>query len=193
MPDHKVKQNWDIFIAMLLIFTAVYVPLRISFYDEATTAYLIFDTVFDIFFVVDIILTFFTAVPIRGGLLETRHKEIAKLYLRLWFWIDLATSMPMQILDVLPIDNYSSETKSLKVLRLLRLPRLWKIAKLVRLLKKRDSQHLKKIAESFNLTPGAQGLIKIILTVFLLNHIFSCLWFMIAKYDDFLPDCWVVR
>lgn len=32
-PDNKHKQRWDIFIAVLLLITAVYVPLRVSFYD----------------------------------------------------------------------------------------------------------------------------------------------------------------
>jgi hypothetical protein len=138
-PDNKYKQRWDLFIAALLLITAVYVPLRVSFYDQTSISSLVFDTMFDLAFVLDIILTFFTALTKRAGLFETRHRYIAKEYFKMWFWIDLLCSIPVQLLEVLPIENYDSETKSLKVLRLLRLPRLWRIVRLVRLLKKRDS------------------------------------------------------
>lgn len=94
-PENKYKQRWDILIAILLLITAVYVPLRVSFYDQVTIGFLVIDSLFDLVFVVDIVLTFFSAVPKRGGLLETRHKYIAKEYFKLWFWIDLTCSIPV--------------------------------------------------------------------------------------------------
>lgn len=69
--------------------------------------------------------------------------------------------------------------------------RIVRLVKTVKVL--RDSKQMRKITEFFNLTSGVQGLIKIFLTVFLLNHITSCLWFMIAKFEDFGPDSWVAR
>lgn len=61
-PDNKYKQRWDIFIAILLVLTAVYVPLRVSFFDETTIQSLIVDSLFDLCFILDIILTFFTSI-----------------------------------------------------------------------------------------------------------------------------------
>lgn len=61
LPDNRHKQRWDIFIAFLLVVTAVYVPLRVSFYDETSLGFLLFDSFFDVLFFLDIVLTFFTA------------------------------------------------------------------------------------------------------------------------------------
>ena len=102
------------------------------------------------------------------------------------------------MLDVLPITRDSGQdATSIKLLRLLRLPRLWRIVRIVRLVKTarvlRDSKQMRKITEFFSLNAGVQGLIKIIMTVFLLNHITCCLWFLLAKLFDFSPDTWVAR
>ena len=103
MPNDKYKQRWDIFIALLLIITAIYVPLRVSFYDGLNYTTLVCDTIFNLFFMFDITLTFFTAIQKRGGLLETRHKYIAREYFKAWFWIDLTCCLPVEIFEILPM------------------------------------------------------------------------------------------
>lgn len=62
MLDNKYKQRWDIFIAFLLIITAFYVPIRVSFWDTTSTETLVVDLGMDFCFFMDIFLTFFTAV-----------------------------------------------------------------------------------------------------------------------------------
>jgi len=91
----------------------------------------------DVCFWLDICLTFFTAVQKRGGLMEFNHKKIAKEYFEKWFWIDLSCSIPVEFVDLLPVDtnNKRGNLGNIKILRLLRLPRLWRIVRLVRLLK----------------------------------------------------------
>lgn len=83
------------------------------------------------------------------------------------------------------------------MLRFARLPRLWRIVRIVRLVKVtrslQDSKQYRKITEFFNLNSGIQGIIRILLTVMLLNHAVSCLWFMLAKMDDFAPETWAAR
>ena len=41
---------------------AIVIPLRVSFSDETTLPWIIFDCIVDTFFITDIFLTFFTAV-----------------------------------------------------------------------------------------------------------------------------------
>jgi potassium channel len=94
-PENKIKQRWDIFIAFLLIATAIYVPLRVSFFDQTTVVSLCFDFAFDFCFALDIVLTFFTAIQKRGGFYEHRHRFIAKAYMRSWFWVDLVCIVPV--------------------------------------------------------------------------------------------------
>jgi hypothetical protein len=56
----------------------------------------------DLCFITDIILTFFSAIERPDGMLEVRKKRIAIEYLKLWFWIDLVSSVPMQLLELFP-------------------------------------------------------------------------------------------
>ena len=139
--------------------TAVYVPLRVSFYDDTSVAFFLFDSLFDVLFFLDIILTFFTAYHKRGGLLEYRHRYIARNYMKYWFWIDILCCFPVQVLDVIPAGQTPDNAGSLKILRLARLPRLWRIVRIVRLIKLssalKDSKQYRQIIEFFNISRGA--------------------------------------
>jgi hypothetical protein len=71
----------------------------------------------------------------------------------------------------------------------MRLPRLWRIVKIVKLLKVdrllKQSKSFQDFKEAFGITDGSQALFKIAVTVFLLNHISSCLFFFLAKFFEF--------
>jgi len=79
----------------------------------------------------------------------------------------------------------------------MRLPRLWRIFKLMRLMKlvrlMKRSKSLKRVARGLHISSSTQQLVQIFLSVFFLTHIASCFWFLVAKFDDFNPNTWVVR
>jgi len=62
MPKSKWKFVWDCFIVFLLLFVSVIVPFRLAFYPEEDNLWLIVYSIIDIMFLIDTILTFFTAV-----------------------------------------------------------------------------------------------------------------------------------
>jgi len=95
MPDSNFKQIWNMLIFFLLIYTAIWLPVKVCFYDEADLNWIIIDCFIDLMFISDILITFFTALEKRDGTFEFSHKEIAKDYLRMWFWIDLGSSIPV--------------------------------------------------------------------------------------------------
>ena len=39
---------------------------------------------------------------------------------------------------------------------------------------------------------GIKRLLGVLIIFFFICHFFACMWFYIAKYEDFQPDCWVV-
>ena len=61
-PNAKWKQRWNFIIAFWLIYVALVIPIRVSFQDDTTLNWIIFDCIVDVFFVTDIFLTFFTAI-----------------------------------------------------------------------------------------------------------------------------------
>lgn len=95
--DSTFKKVWDTISTVLLIFTFVYLPIRLTFLldvkDRPNLEFM--ELLTDIFFFVDIILNFFT--PVINNL-ETiyAHKEIAKMYLKSWFVPHLLAVVPFE-------------------------------------------------------------------------------------------------
>jgi hypothetical protein len=74
-----------------------------------------------LFLVLDIFLTFLTSYYDEYNQLKTRFKEIAYNYLSGWFFVDLASSVPI---DYILFEIYGSASISPnRILRLLRMPR----------------------------------------------------------------------
>jgi hyperpolarization activated cyclic nucleotide-gated potassium channel 1 len=40
---------------------------------------------------------------------------------------------------------------------------------------------------------GVMRMLSVTITVAFIVHLMSCLWFLVAKMDDFNPDTWVTR
>ena len=52
---------------------------------------------------------------------------------------------------------------------------------------------VKYINEIFKVSAGIERIIYIIFLFLILSHITSCLWYFLAKIEDFAPETWVVR
>ena len=73
MPDNKYKRRWNLWVGLLLLYTGIFVPLRVAFYDEVTLGVLMLECFVDLCFLIDIVLTFFTAFE-KHNSIEVRHK-----------------------------------------------------------------------------------------------------------------------
>lgn len=86
------------YIMALLIYTALYVPVKVAFFDETSDFMFVLDLIVDFSFLTDIVLTFFTSYEDTNsdGISQMYFDkcEIAKRYLSGWFFIDLFTSIP---------------------------------------------------------------------------------------------------
>jgi hypothetical protein len=71
---------------------------------------------------------------------------------------------------------------------MIRILRLLKIMKFVK-----QNVTINKFLEKLQLNAALTRLITLILLEIFLVHIYSCLWFIAAKFDDFGPDTWIAR
>ena len=79
----------------LLLYTATYVPYRVSFVDgESSLGFKIFENIIDGLFFFDIIVNFLSALERKDGTYECNFKIIAKTYLKSWFLLDLLATFP---------------------------------------------------------------------------------------------------
>lgn len=143
---------WDFYCMLLILYEIISIPMIISFTIEASPE---FEYVVTFSFILDILVTFNTAVYINGNI-SYSYKNIAVEYLKLWFWIDVSSSFPYDMLlnGVLTgsaEDEIStSETNlknSTKILRVLKFFRFVKVIRLLRLAKLKAI--LDKIEEYF--------------------------------------------
>ena len=72
----------------LLLFTAIYIPYRVSFLDKVSTGWLVVEYLVDILFFTDIPINFLSAYMDNEKNLVTEKKKIAINYLKGWFIID---------------------------------------------------------------------------------------------------------
>lgn len=93
-------------MTILLLYTASYMPYRLSFIDSVTLQNIIFDSSIDLLFICDIIIHFFSAYEDPKIGLVTNLKKIALQYLFSWFLFDIFSCLPMQLLE---IGNLSSD------------------------------------------------------------------------------------
>ena len=108
VPDSFYKQIWNHFIIyIILIVSAIYVPIVICFFQQISKAQEMSNLFIDFCFAVDIGVNLSTAYYEKGKLIDDK-RLIWKRYLTTWFMLDFFTMLPYQQLYLFEKDqNYS--------------------------------------------------------------------------------------
>lgn len=191
------KTIWDFITLLCLLFTFIYVPIRLSYLFDRVVPMPVtaFEYIVDFVFAADIVLTFFTPVVIQHEAVYDK-RTIAKEYLCSWFIIDLITIIPFEIAvevilpdqDGIPprsIAKYAiTAAKSFRILRLLKLLRAFR-------LRKQDHNFLKLACKAiFGDSFIINFLTSLSLTLICL-HIMACSWYAIAANNEH-NNSWIV-
>lgn len=117
----------------------MYVPFKVCFIDDSSDFQFAFDLFVDFCFMTDIVVNFFSVIEDETGSLITNRTSIARRYIKGWFFIDLFTSLPFQVLEKIDFgveeEDLALSTGNQKVLRLARIPRLYRLLRIFRLFK----------------------------------------------------------
>ena len=85
LPTEPWKEMWDMWVLMLILYSAVMVPYRICFGAEATGYMYYFEQTVTYTFITDVTLNFNTAYLVEDDYITDRGK-IAANYFRSWLW-----------------------------------------------------------------------------------------------------------
>jgi hyperpolarization activated cyclic nucleotide-gated potassium channel 2 len=134
------------------------------------------DFVVDLFFLVDIAITFNTAiVDHTTELLVLDRSEIVRRYLSFWFWIDLVASFPFDmVLRVSVFDKFT-------VFRVVRIIRTLRTLRVLKLLTDTSTMQRSKRLQSMNISVSVFHLLRFVLVVLLIAHILACAWIYIGQ------------
>jgi hypothetical protein len=120
----------------LILFIAIFVPLRIAFLDLNPTPLRIIEACIDIFFIVDIGLQFVTDYYDENSKVKDL-KKIAVNYLKNAFFFDLIASIPFSIIEMTGEDDLQAQEwfKLVKLSRFYKFARVLKIFKILKLIR----------------------------------------------------------
>mmetsp|Transcript_50855 Transcript_50855/g.65111 ORF Transcript_50855/g.65111 Transcript_50855/m.65111 type:complete len:715 (+) Transcript_50855:178-2322(+) len=143
--------------------------------------------VVDVFFMCDVVLNFNTGVEI-GGIVSFDRVVIAKDYLKSWFWIDIVSAFPLDL--VLQGQGDESSTNSTQLIKLSKMGRVVRMFKLIRLLRiARVMRVVSRLEYTMSTQEAMRTLWKFFAVVVICCHLFSCAFYAIGvSYNG--PDEW---
>ncbi|TYH71126.1 hypothetical protein ES332_D05G163000v1 [Gossypium tomentosum] len=134
-PFNPHYRAWEIWLVVLVIYSAWICPFEFAFLTDKNDALFIFDNIVNGFFAADIILTFFVAyLDGQSYLLVDDPKKIAIRYISTWLAFDVCSTAPFQSLNLMFTDHGSE--LGLRLLNMLRLWRLRRVSSLFARLEK---------------------------------------------------------
>lgn len=186
MPRSNIMTFWNVAILFPLLYTATIMPIRISFIEEDIFWIDVCEVIVDIMFLIDIIVNFFAAYEEKGKLVRNLSL-IRRHYIKTWFFPDVVALIPWNLITV-----EGNSALFSKLFRLMRLPRIYRLVKLFKTMRMiKHSPTLKKVIQFLKVHPGITRLLRVMVMVFLLVHLMSCFWYLVAKYEEFSEDSWV--
>lgn len=188
LPDGKIRQYWDMYVLVLLMYVATVSVFVYSFNGVLglDSPFFWIERFLDISFAVDIILNFFTAYERHGRVVKNLGK-IQRRYLATWFVPDVLSTFPW---DTIALANAEDDSKPslLQLPRYIRLVRLFKLFRLLHFLRLKESFTNWEV--KFRLKDGYVRIGGLVFTVVLLSHWFGCLFFY---FGSILPvsESWI--
>ncbi|OQR88322.1 Voltage-gated Ion Channel (VIC) Superfamily [Thraustotheca clavata] len=181
------KMTWDTIVAIVMIIFIGLLPLELCFdlsstIVETKLCLLLADVIFNL----DIILYFRTStLDPRTQEEITDYRQIARKYLRFWFWIDLLSAYPTLIIEFClnPLHGIIQPFNLTKLLRLTVLLRARKLS---------QRPVFQKILIQWlelGINPATIRLVEITVLYLLLHHYLACLYYMTVVAElEYLGD-----
>ena len=165
---------WDMCLGGLIMYSVLVIPIRIGFemeVDVPNSWQFIFDCFIDVTFLADMMLNFHTGFYDDQEEFIVDKRVIAGNYLRGWFFIDLVSTVPIDLFVELAVGGGGGlrAIKMVRMVRLLKLARLKKLAKIMR-----------TVEESININPSLLKLVRLLSYILLLAHFLGCFWFFVG-------------
>ena len=203
-PDCGFRQVWDLIQVVLLLYMAVALPVRVGFSlpDPAILSFNFwFGVMVDLYFAVDIYLSFVTCFYDEDGALVTEARILFAAYFQGWFFLDMVSVLPVGYIGYMLPDaprssqntigsnttdtgqsEYPMDLQVIKLMKLLRLIKLLRLARLKRLVKKYQYRF-------YELARKLQAF-KLLIIIVGVAHWLACVWFFVGTLDS---NGWIVR
>ena len=195
-PDGQFRSAWDIVQVFVLFYLAWVTPYRVGFDAPAYGPEFWFETLMDVYFIVDVVFNFITGFwkdMETTTVLISDAKEIALNYLRTWFIVDVVACAPVDLamravegqLACSFAVNGCTESRSVSnsnALKLFKLLRIFRLLKLLRLF--RVSRLVQRYQNTLIYYHSFISIGRVNFLVILISHWVGCLFGMTHDWDD---------
>lgn len=173
-PKESWKVRWDLFIAVIIVYTVIITPVEMAFYDKEPPKSFEVELVLDGMFFLDLAFSFRTSFPSNvESALVVDSWVIAQSYFKTWFTIDFLSSIPYNV--VFEGLFTGDSLKSVKLIKALRLFRLMKLARIFKL-----EVFISKLEDTLGLPRSIFELLQVLIEVFFIGHLVACLWWGVS-------------
>lgn len=166
---------------LFIIYQSILIPFRLCFSVDASGGLYVFESIIDVSFMVDIVITFNTGFY-KKGYLVMKRREIIINYLQTWCFLDLLASFPYSwVFKANSASGSSIMMKTPQLLRLLKIVRFLRFLRLLRVLK------LKKLIYKFeeiimsDMLNAILGFLKVITVILFIAHWIACIFYAIGN------------
>lgn len=172
---------WETFMVVLVAYSAWVYPFEVAFMNASPKGGLeVADIVVDLFFAVDIVLTFFVAyIDPRTQLLVRDRRKIAFRYLSTFFIMDVASTIPFQGLAYL----ITGEVRESAAYSLLGVLRLWRLRKV--------KQFFTRLEKDIRFSYFWIRCARLVAVTLFLVHCAGCLYYLIADRYPHREKTWI--
>ncbi|KAM7285732.1 potassium/sodium hyperpolarization-activated cyclic nucleotide-gated channel 2 [Ixodes scapularis] len=196
-PCSNFRFYWDLCMLLLLVANLIVLPVAISFFnDDLSIRWIAFNCLSDTIFLLDIVVNFRTGIMHQDNseqvILDPRM--IAHHYIRTWFFLDLISSIPLDYIFLIFIQDYSDSFQLLHAGRALRILRFAKMLSLLRLLRlSRLVRYVSQWEEVYflNMASVFMKIFNLICMMLLIGHWSGCLQFLVPMLQGFPSNSWV--
>ena len=170
MPVGTWKEKWDLLVLFLILYSAVAVPVRVCFDEDATGFMWYFEVSMTFGFILDMYFTFNTVYfESATGQWITARRAIALNYLRSWFWVDAPSSIPVELLDLFT----TGDNQKLGLLRFLRMFRLLRLLRLLKV-----DEYIDTLENALDVNLRILRVVFMLVKICFLSHILGCFWYV---------------
>ncbi|XP_028791056.1 potassium channel AKT2/3 [Neltuma alba] len=180
-PMDRRYRCWESLMVVLVAYSAWVYPFEIGFLMSSPKHKLfIMDNVVDLFFAVDIVLTFFLAYIDRSTQLLVRDpKKIAHRYLSTWFIMDVASTIPYEALGYV----ITGKRRVALPFYLLGILRLWRL--------RRVKQYFTRLEKDIRFSYFFIRCLRLLCVTYFIAHCGGCLYYLLADVHSNLGRTWI--
>jgi hypothetical protein len=163
---------WDLLVAVVTLYATLVDPFRVAFDVPSEGGWLVFELCISLLFLADLCVSFTEAYLDGEGYWVIHRASIARRYFRGWFWVDMPTALPVELIPLLTDRQGGEHLHIIRLLRLVRIARIFRLGKL--------SDQLQDIGEIVRLNQRILELLRLVTILLYTTHYMACAWRLVA-------------